>query len=301
MRKMLELVFQDSTTGMLKQAMTLGDCKVIAGVRMEFSEDGTVIREEAFTPEPYTGPKLEGTAEDVLGIWLIADIGDISDMDGDWQGRLDLWHTINKGYEEFGESDWVEAYSKTLKEFLARLKSEAANARPIRIWWSDTPGEYGGFCWAMSLLAGCPSPVYSVKLPDFVITEQGCTKTETTSSLPIELLPQLAAEAQLVEAWQRQAYADEWQRLVEENAPLRALVNGRLLSVEEDFYDGFLWRQMPEGEFRVAEAIGRALVWGPAGLSDWWYAKRMRQFLKEGRLEMVKDVGRFYHCIVRRR
>ena len=50
-------------------------------------------------------------------------------------------------------------------------------------------------------------------------------------------------------------------QLQEENAPLRAVINGRLHSVPEDFYDGMLLSRLPEAgqTIRLAELLGRTL------------------------------------------
>lgn len=36
-------------------------------------------------------------------------------------------------------------------------------------------------------------------------------------------------------------YALEWTDLVNENSPLRAVINGKLIGVPEDFYDFRIW------------------------------------------------------------
>lgn len=41
-------------------------------------------------------------------------------------------------------------------------------------------------------------------------------------------------------------YAEMWGELVLENAPLRAVVNGTVLSVSEDFYDFIIWNRLTE-------------------------------------------------------
>ena len=57
-----------------------------------------------------------------------------------------------------------------------------------------------------------------------------------------------------------------WARLQEENAPLRAVVNGQLVSVGEDFYDGFLLRELAaqDKEFMEARFIADMLANTPS-------------------------------------
>ena len=41
-------------------------------------------------------------------------------------------------------------------------------------------------------------------------------------------------------------YAMLWGILAEENSPLRAVVNNRVLSVPEDFYDFLIWKWLKD-------------------------------------------------------
>jgi hypothetical protein len=89
--------------------------------------------------------------------------------------------------------------------------------------------------------------------------------------------------------------------LVSEDAPLRAVINGRLMSVPADFYDYTLRAHFPDGVFTVAQAIGRALGMSQLGISDWWYAQRMRRMTESGELEAVRPDRNFYYTYVRRK
>ena len=86
-----------------------------------------------------------------------------------------------------------------------------------------------------------------------------------------------------------------WEALKHENAPLRAIVNGRLMSVPEHFYDTWLLRAIPRtGSFRAAVPVGRALAAVP-GVGDAVFIRRMRAMLAAGALRMVQPAadGRF--------
>lgn len=59
-------------------------------------------------------------------------------------------------------------------------------------------------------------------------------------------------------------YAYSWQTLQRENAPLRAVLNGQLVSVPETLYDDFILREIAaeQDEFREANVIGLAILSG---------------------------------------
>ena len=87
------------------------------------------------------------------------------------------------------------------------------------------------------------------------------------------------------------ALALEWAMLQAQNAPLRAVVNGRPVSVPEDFYDSFVrdvLRAQPE-EFREAEAIGTLLATLRPGISDGFAARRIEALVQAGLLEAMSS------------
>jgi len=89
--------------------------------------------------------------------------------------------------------------------------------------------------------------------------------------------------------------------LLGQNAPLRAVVNGRVRSVGEDFYDDLIRRNLPEGRTKIANIIGEVLGREKPGIGDVWLAERIRQMLSTGELRMLReDRERFYRSVVER-
>ena len=91
-----------------------------------------------------------------------------------------------------------------------------------------------------------------------------------------------------------------WRQLQKENAPLRAVINGRLHSVPEDFYDGMLLSRLPKAgqTIRLAELLGRTLGECQPGIGDWWLACRAEALAAEGRFRLERDPERFYNSQV---
>ena len=90
------------------------------------------------------------------------------------------------------------------------------------------------------------------------------------------------------------ALSGMWAALKAEDAPLRALVNGRLVGVPEHFYDPWLL-----GSFQAAVAIGRALAAVP-GVGDAVFVQRLQALLAAGALRMVQPGadGHFYGAVL---
>ena len=88
--------------------------------------------------------------------------------------------------------------------------------------------------------------------------------------------------------------ADRWKQLQQENAPLRAVLNGRLVSAPESLYDSYILREIAaQGqEFNGAMVVGNVLGKYRLGIGDGWVAWRMEQFIREGLIEPVTPVER---------
>ena len=54
-------------------------------------------------------------------------------------------------------------------------------------------------------------------------------------------------------------HAEMWGELVLENAPLRAVVNGTVLSVSDDFYDFIIWNRLTDNPVKECRLIGDIL------------------------------------------
>jgi hypothetical protein len=100
--------------------------------------------------------------------------------------------------------------------------------------------------------------------------------------------------------------ASRWAELQKENAPLRAVINGRLQSVPENFYDDFILREivLEKNEFREANLIGRILGKHQLGIGDGWLALRIEEMIYAGTLEIVSTApedGPSYRRILKKK
>ena len=100
--------------------------------------------------------------------------------------------------------------------------------------------------------------------------------------------------------------AEYWRQLCRENMPLRAVVNGRLVSVPETFYDTFILREIASRgqEFSEAEAIVDILVKYRLGIGDSWIALRIEEFIGRGMLSIgsfAKDGEAIYRRTLRKK
>ena len=297
---MIELLFSDSASYALRCAKSQGDGQCIGGVSvmLTIDENGNETR-ESFDPEPYTGPTIDGSPDDIAGIWLTADVGDISNL-SDWERRIDGIQKLLEVYEDDQDEDedWTERAAEQATALVGRLKNAAKTGEPVRVWWSDAPGEACGYCWAMAILQDAVGPVTSIKIPEHITSKDCSIHLRSTGDLTPELFSRLLSLEQAVLPAERKSRAAQWQKLVEENAPLRAMVGGDPCSVSVDFYDHVLHEMIPSTPCRVEQIIGHALTKGPNGVSDWWYANRLRTMISDGQATLIEHKKPFYGSLV---
>lgn len=186
----------------------------------------------------------------------------------------------------------------TKKEYpdLTELLTRAEHGEELRIWYSQkSPEEYCGFCWLMAKLKETETAkLYAVPLPDYFELPNNCTMTcSDWGEVEPELRkPFLQKKTPLLRAHFVGAYM-HWQKLEEENAPLRAVVNGSLVSVPADFYDHFILRELEKetGEFMEARLIGKVMGFYQLGIGDELLHQRMETFIQKGILEIVSPAA----------
>ena len=82
---------------------------------------------------------------------------------------------------------------------------------------------------------------------------------------------------------------------------MRAVVNGRVIGVLDDFYDHIIRKEIPDGEFAMAHLIGNILGKYPLGIGDWWYAKRINRMIELGELIVIKKQKEIYSQVLKNR
>lgn len=271
---MIEITFSDSACGGLKCARTYSE---------ELAEN------------------------DIICLGVMADIGDITEpMFGEYRYRL-LYRMLYQ--EQWGSDPEMKSELKQLgkhyaKEYL-RLKRGLKDCEPVRVWLSGSTFSICGFFWLSGLLAKCSAEVCAVELRRF--NEQ--TAAESAAALTVlrdwsECEPREFVKAlpltRRVPHTELISNSMEWQRLTSENAPLRTVIAGHVLSVPVSFYDFLILRYLGSRPMREAVLIGKILGENQLGVGDWWYAHRIECLIRRKSIVILEDSERKYERVIAR-
>lgn len=165
-----------------------------------------------------------------------------------------------------------------VNESTVALDDAIAASEPLRIWVDDGADARIGLAWLCARTQQTRMAVQCVHLPNSVAVTAPPLRFMQYASMGEREPTSLAGEAKRAVTLtqpERRAWALEWDRLRSDNAPLRAVINGNVVSVPVDFYDDLLRAVYRPGANPVA-TIGAALGAYPIGVPDWWWAHRLR-------------------------
>ena len=312
---MIEIVFSESACGGLKQAQHFGEGEYRPGgfgtvfcdtddgegpTPEEILEYEKNLEKEARLAWEQAIP-MGGNTWDVFGFDLGLSIGDISDNNL----ICNREKALNKFLEDFYE-DISDLTSKWLKDF-DTVCQRASAGEDIRIWYSNQPDEMCGLYWIMAELEhleGQLGTVYIVKLPEHKYGDNNTIIFPTGwGETCLEEWHRLANLAEATTYAFRQYYAQQWKVLQEENAVLRIVLNGQLVSAPETIYDYYIHEKLKQqnNEFQEGRLIGHMFEYQFA-ICDMWYHYRIKKMIDNGELTVVDQLedDRIYSRILKK-
>lgn len=234
---------------------------------------------------------LEGRREDIVPLSLLLSVGSI-DEDGIGPARRAV---LKELYPDLGEE--LEKLLEKSRQGLAAILERAGQGEPLRVWSSHNPDDACGLCWLLEQLRpiGFESlDVTLVRLPEFQARPDGtAVRYAGWGEVEPHQFGRMALAGEKLPAIALRMMANRWRELRQENAPLRAVLNGRLVSAPETLYDAWILREIAaqEPEFHEAALIGNVIGRHRLGIGDGWIAHRVEQFIRDGLLEPVTKAG----------
>ena len=237
-----------------------------------------------------------------FGFNMALSIGDISE---NWPGSKRL-KALEHLYSIYPNIEGVEAATTLMQSAQETLKTVldlAKKGEALRLWYSNQPDELCGMFWFMAQLDELDSfgEIYLINLPELEADENGdiIQRCGWGDVSPGDWQKYVATQ-RLVPPSFCKSCADHWHMLQKENAPLRAVLNGQLVSAPEALYDDFIIREIAAEEetFQEAVIVGRVLGKYMLRISDAFIALRIEEMILAGALEAVTSAEKdspIYH------
>ena len=296
-KKMIEVMFGESEAGSMKCAKSR---KTVisgeAGPTAVFGNADLLPPREAWIPIP-------GHAGEVICLAYMLDIGNIREtFDSEYRQELILSMYLQSGCDnsqEFRE-ELKEGIKRNIREY-RRLMDFIQKGEQVRIWYSRTPYSLCGLYWLCRQMNGMENEVYAVEMPEYTVRSDGVIVVHHSwGNVEAEKFSSFLKYQRRLSEAERRMFGCKWTELSEDNSPLRAVVNGELVGVPEDFYDFLILREITETPVKEARLIGDILGKYPLQVGDWWYASRIEQIIREGRIEVFQDSEQKYTRMIRK-
>ena len=219
---------------------------------------------------------LGGKGSDIFCFDLVLDIGGIDDSVFEDERNRALRRF------DYAEIDETESRMKKYRQRLVELCLQVKDGEPVRIWYDHGAEDICGCLWLCHEMVRRSVPldkIYFVHLPE---------KWLSTREVQEDQWCQYGKMQTLMSEEEIKGFANQWEALKDGNAPLRAVMNGCVLSVTEEFYDEWITREIQkmDGDFHQSPLVGRLLDSG-IGVRDSWITYRLERFVEQGLLELV--------------
>lgn len=188
----------------------------------------------------------------------------------------------------------IDVYVKEME----RLKKYLGNGETIRIWYSEAPYSVCGFYQLCNLLSEYENQIRIVKLPEYIIRENVIISYKNWGNVAAEEFSGFLQYEKELSKDEIKRYRSLWSELQEDNSPLRAVINGEIMGVTEDFYDFLIWKRLTKEPIKEARLIGDILGHYPVNIGDWWYAKRINYFIEQGKIKIIEDSENKYARLI---
>lgn len=282
---MIEVLFGESAAASMKTAKNT----VVEG-----KTDGPTsvwIAGKKKPPEREKGEWIEGTSDEVICLGFMLDIGNIKEK-VDSRYRKELMYSMYAGEQCDSDKDKDTELQKMVDRYcdeLKRLQNYLEDGESIRIWYSDAPYSICGFYHLCSILQKYENRVQVVKLPQYKVRLNTIVHYQNWGEVAAEEFAGFLSCEKELSRDEIRLYSILWSELRKDNSPLRAVVNGKVLSVPESFYDFLIWDSLTKKPIKEARLIGNILGKNPIGISDLWYAKRIDFFIEQRKITIMED------------
>lgn len=291
---MIEVLFGESEAASMKAAKSM---KIVGYVNGPTS---VLVTGKETPPERTFAGWVEGTSEDVVCLGFMLDIGNIKEpIDSPYRKNLIYSMYAQNQYVKNPEIDQeLKLTGEVYLNELLRLKEYLENGETIRVWYSDTPYSICGFYSLCQILQKYKNEIHIVKLPEYMVRKTSIISYRNWGEVSAEEFAEFLTYESVLTKEEVRMYAQLWTELTEDNSPLRAMINGKVTGVSEDFYDFLIWKRLTRKPIKEARLIGDILGCFQIGMGDWWFARRIEHFIQQDKIKVMNDSENKYARVI---
>ena len=291
---MIEVLFGESEAASMKAAKSM---KIVGYVNGPTS---VLVTGKETPPERTFAGWVEGTSEDVVCLGFMLDIGNIKEpIDSPYRKNLIYSMYAQNQYVKNPEIDQeLKLTGEVYLNELLRLKEYLENGETIRVWYSDTPYSICGFYSLCQILQKYKNEIHIVKLPEYMVRKTSIISYRNWGEVSAEDFAEFLTYESVLTKEEVRMYAQLWTELTEDNSPLRAMINGKVTGVSEDFYDFLIWKRLTRKPIKEARLIGDILGCFQIGMGDWWFARRIEHFIQQDKIKVINDSENKYARVI---
>lgn len=291
---MIEVLFGESEAVSMKAAKSM---KIVGYVNGPTS---VLVTGKETPPERTFAGWVEGTSEDVVCLGFMLDIGNIKEpIDSPYRKNLIYSMYAQNQYVKNPEIDQeLKLTGEVYLNELLRLKEYLENGETIRVWYSDTPYSICGFYSLCQILQKYKNEIHIVKLPEYMVRKTSIISYRNWGEVSAEEFAEFLTYESVLTKEEVRMYAQLWTELTEDNSPLRAMINGKVTGVSEDFYDFLIWKRLTRKPIKEARLIGDILGCFQIGMGDWWFARRIEHFIQQDKIKVINDSENKYARVI---
>lgn len=278
---MVEIVFSGSAAGGLNSASSTSQMCI------------DLLEDEAKNYGNNVPVKAIALPEIVIPFEFQWDIGYLDQAeDSDYRKKIpaSLYYGHHVRLHPEDAEELMQDGEKNLKA-LDGLRVLAKKGKTFRVWYSNSAMELAGFYYICYILKDYDVEVYVVELPQHYKIGGRYKQIASWGMAHGFEFGYLVENEKKLEKEEVDYFSSLWQDLIEENAPLRAVVAGKLISVPEDFYDGLILSYFSEETMKENVWIS-CFMSLCLGVSSGFVEQRIWAMGEAGVIELLQDSER---------
>lgn len=222
-------------------------------------------------------PELGEPGRDVVTLELYMDVGDLSEgvfSEKRKKAAAGLFKDPWMGKRSFVDKRHWDAAVKSLE----LIRRRAVSGERVRIWYGPDADSCSSFLWLVSELQPGNANLSAVAFSDLAYElEAHCCNWVRAS---LEDLPLFVQTERVLTPRQQANIAQRWNTICSSTLPLRIVLNGSVVPVEEDYYDAMICSSLPDRPFMSGQVIGLMMKNYPADLPYYYLERRMCDLLR---------------------